>query len=259
MIPIFLLRFTLLSLISLVLLLQPLLLRADTQPFLISTNLSAPLIDQMGDGYFNLLMPQLLLDSGILLDHHLIFSALPPERALLELNRGRFDIGLMYVKGISERYPNLLMVPYPVYTQRLIAITAQPDIKIGKWIDLLPYRVAHISGWKGIEFEAVTAQLVTKVDNMQQLLDLLQQGRVDVIIHEEQMLKHFIKSKEVENRQMVAFPLESQFSYLYIHKKHADLLPLLEKQLQKLDREGKFSELLHRYLPMQEPVLTATE
>ena len=73
---------------------------------------------------------------------------IPSKRSLYEANRGAADGNFVRTKGISEAYPNLILVPEPISTNVIVAFSRNKNIKVDGWESLLDYRVCWVRNLK---------------------------------------------------------------------------------------------------------------
>ncbi len=154
---------------------------------------------------------------------------LPPERSLTAANSGEIDGDGLRTIGIDARFPNLIRVPEPILTIRYTAYSKHPAPKVESWQDLAGYRVAHITGWQYIAEHAAGALSVTQVDHPEQLFQMLMLDRIDFALYEEGEGDAYLRSNDIPGVVAITPPIDSANMYLYLHKKHIDLIdPLTE-------------------------------
>lgn len=183
--------------------------------------------------------------------------ALPAERALRNANHGIEDGDAMRVGGLEEAYPNLLRVPEPMMSMEFVAFAMDPAVKITRWSDLKNYVAGGITGWKIVEKKAAIAKKLTMVGNPKQLFELLGAGRADAVIFERwqglALMRDLRRRKAIESVARVQEPpLARAPMFLYLHKKHAALVPALADALKAMKDDGSFARVARETL---EPLL----
>ncbi len=79
------------------------------------------------------------------------------------------------------------------------------------------------------------------------LFELLNKGRVDIVLTAHLTGLHGIKEAGVKGVKMLAPPVEEYALYHYLHKKNADLIPKLIPILKKMEKEGKIKNIWSQY------------
>lgn len=157
----------------------------------------------------------------------------PMGRSIVEANAGRIDGVLIRTDSVSNEYPNLIKVPFPLaeFEIMLVTDTAKCNTCDINQLDSL----ATTKGFKAFEYylaEHPVQPPITEVLNMPRLLKMLSSGRVSGIVlpyHE----YVGIKLDEKWSRQV----LDVYPSYHFVHKKHAELIPRLIEQFKKLEND----------------------
>ena len=167
----------------------------------------------------------------------------PPERGLISANQGLIDGDCWRVAGHSEQYPNLVMVPEPVDLVQIKVFTRDPAMRISAWADLAPYNVAFINGWKILEGSVKSARSVEKVKDIDALFALLARDRVDAVRVDPAMGLDVVRHGKLVGIRVLEPPLTRQDMYIYLHKRHADLVPRLAEALRQMKRDGTILRL----------------
>ena len=208
------------------------------EPLIASTSVGPPLYFENGNGFFNLLAAELFrrLD----LDYRLDF--LPAQRSLVFTNDGKTDVIIGRAAAIEKRLPNIIRVPVNILDFEYTAYTKDPDLRIDGWQSLDGYTVGIINGWKIIEQNVGSAKQVVKVNDFGQLLSLLDIGRVDVAIMDRIMGEWTFRQLGLD-LNIVQPPFISQPNFVYVHKKHQDLVQDFTRVLQEIIRDGTYDAL----------------
>lgn len=169
----------------------------------------------------------------------------PAERSLDDANRGITDGDFLRVTKIGQIYPNLLMVPEYLYDMEFVAFTKRDDVKISNgWKSLEPYKTGIVIGWKILEENVkYTKGPRRDVPRQEYLFKILDSGRIDVAVYS----KHFgfevvdrLGLKGIKNAEP---PLAKKKMYLFLHKKHKDIIPKLDNILKSMKEEGVFTKI----------------
>lgn len=167
----------------------------------------------------------------------------PPERALVNANEGVIDGDCWRVSGLSARYPNLLEVPEPVDLVFIKVFTRNPAMRITSWADLKPYNVAYINGWKILEANVLGTRSLEKVKDLEMLLALLARDRTEAVLVDPVMGREEVRRMGFTGIRVLEPPLARQDMHIYLHKRHAELVPRLSEALRQMKRDGTFQRL----------------
>ena len=197
---------------------------------------SPPLINDDGTGFVERVMGEAFRRCGI----ELQLVHLPPERGLRNANAGIEDGEIGRTAGIEGRYPNLVRVPEAIIKLRFVAFSRKRSIAVENWGMLRPYRVGIIKGWK--VFEDNLRGIVTPmlVDDAEQLFNLLERDRTDVVLYERWMGLAQARKRGSHDATALSPPLASLDIFTYLHKKHAGLAPKVAAALRAIKADGTY-------------------
>jgi len=173
---------------------------------------------------------------------------LPAERALLNANAGIDDGDLLRIEGIEKTYPNLIQVPEKIIDIEFVVFTKQPQFTLSDWQSLKPYSIAIINGWKILERNITDVAELTKVKNEDQLFTILSKNRVDAIVYSRWTGLAYITQHNLQGVYMVKPPIAQRSLYIYLHKKHKNLVPKLSQALKSMKLDGSYQRLYEQKL-----------
>jgi polar amino acid transport system substrate-binding protein len=168
----------------------------------------------------------------------------PKARALAMANAGDADGDAYRVYDLQKisggKYPNLMRVDAPYISIYWTAFVSNnyKDIKVTGWKDLANYNVAAIRGNKKMEArlnEFVPKEKRTLVNSYEQAFKMLRRGRVDVVVGKPSVGVSYLKKHK--DLHMIG-EFENQNIYMYLHKKHKQLIPGIEFELRKMKKSG---------------------
>ncbi len=178
-------------------------------------------------------------------------TTLPGERSLINANTGLDDGDLMRAPGFENAFPDLLRVPEKIGNMEFMAYSKRTDIKLHGWEDLQPYVVGYSSGWKIFD-RNVKAKEITKTRIIDDLFPLLYSNRADIILidrwqglwaaHTLGFTVHTIEP-----------PLAQMDMFMYLHKRHADIIPALVKALTAMKADGTYQKISTTTLKLSRP------
>ncbi|MCB1739887.1 MAG: transporter substrate-binding domain-containing protein [Gammaproteobacteria bacterium] len=170
--------------------------------------------------------------------------SLPSERSLRTADQGEVDGEGLRVAGLGELYPNLIQVPEPFVRISFVAFSRDATIELNGWDSLRDHRVAFINGWKMFESHATHARSVTKVDQPQQLFNMLASSRVDLALYTKADGEVLIREQGLTSIAPLSPSLKDVDMYLYLHRKHEALVPELAATIRALKADGTYNTLV---------------
>lgn len=216
----------------------------DDKVLVLNTAFSEPISNKEQTGFADTLIGMALQRLG----YRLKTLHLPAERALIIANDGIDDGEMLRIAGLQKSYPNLIQVPEKIIDLEFSAFTRKKSLPITGWHDLAAYPVAIITGWKILERNIpATIDLVT-VRNVDQLFTLLLKDRTDAILYTRWSGLAYIRKHQLQGISIVEPPLERKSMYVYLHKRHRELVPRLAHELRLLKAEGEKQRLFREIL-----------
>jgi len=173
---------------------------------------------------------------------------LPSERSLISANSGVDDGNIARIKGIEKKYINLVMVPEKIIDFDFVVFTKNTNIQINNWEDLRSYNVAFINGWKFFEKRVTQYKSLVRVKDSIQLFELLSHDRVDVVLYD--LWSGLWQARQVQTKGILYLnpPLARVELYLYLNKKHQNLVPALAKVLKQMKQDGTYKLIYEQSL-----------
>lgn len=215
---------------------------------IIGSDASPPLSSPDQTGMLDLIVKEAFSRIG----EKVSIRALPSERSLVNANQGFIDGDLVRIEGIDNLYPNLVRVPEKTCDFEFTAFGKDTAIELGGWESLEPYSVGIIIGWKILE-ENVHSRVLVKVENPKLLFNLIKHDRVDMVIYNRHEGYGVIKEMDLQGIDVIGQPLESREMFLYLNKKHGNLIPPLARAMKDMKKDGTYSHIvnaaLKKYLP----------
>jgi polar amino acid transport system substrate-binding protein len=160
--------------------------------------------------------------------------------------------------GLEKDYPNILQVPESILDFEFTGFSKHADIRLTGWDDLQPYNVAYPGSWLFYQ-KQVRARSIIKARTYEQLFDLLQQDRVDIVLFEKLMGLYQLKQRAIPEIALIELPTDPVKLYMYFHKKHAALVPRVAAALRAMKSDGSYREIynsgLRHYFGDDAPLL----
>lgn len=211
---------------------------ANNNEFNLNITLSEPLGTPQRDGFLNQVVEGMLKGAGYKPNYEYVFEA----RGLKNLNEGIDDGNLPRVAGLEKSFPNIRMVPGKVMDFDFQVFAKKSNIKVDGWDSFSDLDVAFVKGWKILE-KNVKAKSVTTVPTVQHLFKLLENDRVDAIIYERWQGVGVANALGFNAIKPVEPPLVTKEMFLYVNKKHENIVPVLSKTLEQMKNSGQYEKI----------------
>ncbi len=223
---------------------------ADRMPVLVLNDTNEPpFTTPDGRGFLDAVAGEAFRRAGV----RLKLVKLPAERGLINANAGVEDGDLTRIAGLESQYPNLIRVPEPLAVWEFAAFgthRGQPAV----WEALRARPAGLIRGWKIYEREFADAPHVITAEDSTQLFRQLQRGRIEVAMFERWQGLARIRRERLQGIHVLDPPLAHRDMYIYLHKRHAALVPRLADALRDIKAEGLYDRLYReKVLSLAEP------
>jgi polar amino acid transport system substrate-binding protein len=210
----------------------------------LSSGMHEPWTTPDGSGYTTLFVSELFQRLGM--TSKVVFNP-AAARALALANEGVDDGLAARIAGLEKEYPNLVRVPEPIFMNDFVAGTVGTKPRIRSWADLPGHAVGYILGWQIFEHNLPPIQDLTIAKDSKQLFGLLKSGRLEVILHERWQAVWQAREQGVE-LAIQEPPLVSTPMYMYVHRKHAALVPRIAIELAAMKAEGRDKAIMAQVL-----------
>lgn len=217
---------------------------AEAPKLVLNTIYSAPITSPDKTGVLDIFYRELSARLGIDIEIQL----LPGERALTNANNGTDDGDVCRIAGLDEKYPNLVRVPEAIMRYEHVVFSRTADIKVTGPEDLRPYDVGVVKGWKIVEWNTTKARSVTLVDESKQLFEMLDDGRIDMVILERMTGLMQVKTLGIKGIHVLEPPFLAGDWFLYLNKKHQDLVPRITAEIRRMKEDGAHERIFRSVL-----------
>ncbi|MGI0117512.1 substrate-binding periplasmic protein [Zooshikella sp. RANM57] len=199
---------------------------------------AAPFFTPDQKGILNLLYKEAFKRVG----KDIIIHSLYAKRSLVRANTGEADGDALRLKNIHIYYPNLIRVPEPIWEVQLAAFTKNLNIKIKDWDSLKGYRIGYLNGWEFFDRHLSQFEYVHKSEYLSSLLFMLDRDRIDILLYSKLITQLYIKKNGLTSIKMLQPILKKQPAYLYLHKKHKQLVPALATAFRQMKTDGNYEQ-----------------
>lgn len=167
---------------------------------------------------------------------------LPAERGLINANAGVEDGDLTRIAGLEAQYPNLVRVPEKLIDWEFTAFGKNAALP-ARWEMLRTRPIGHIRGWKLYEKQLIDAPIVVTSDDSSQMFRQLELDRIEVALHERWLGLSLLKRQGIKGVYPLEPPLARREMFIYLHKRHAALVPKIADALRAIKAEGLYDRL----------------
>lgn len=172
-------------------------------------------------------------------------SPLPGKRAQYVANSGMKDGEIMRIWTYGEENPNSIRVPTPYYyLETMSFVLRASDIVISKKEDLAKFRLTKIRGVKHTNNITQGLTNIYEMSSTEDMFKLLLNGKVEVALTNTIDGNLALARLDLANIVSMKEPLARLPLYHYIHEKHQDLIPLIDKEIQRMKNNGELAQLI---------------
>ncbi|WP_426337465.1 hypothetical protein ACN9MY_13510 [Pseudoduganella sp. R-31] len=159
-------------------------------------------------------------------------SALSAERGMVLVNEGKLDGAIGRTMLAASSYPQLVAVPEPIYMYAPTAYSYKKiDVSRG-WKSLRGHTLCMRRGYNFTE-ERTAGMPRHRLDNDASLLRMLKAGGCDIAIMGRSNKEVLAMQGHDPDLLQLLPPLEEVPLYLFLHKRHAALVPRLAEALRQ--------------------------
>jgi ABC-type amino acid transport substrate-binding protein len=178
------------------------------------------------------------------LDITVEFVDLPAKRALAESSSGRVDGEVHRILAVQSEFPSLIPVRPSINYIEPSAFVKQNDFRVDGWNSIAPYSIGIVRGVGSSERGTAGMSKVEAVASMDQLMKMLAFGRFEVAVNDR-------FSGVLVNRKLrldtVVRPLSPALEHIplyhFLHERHRDLVPRVEKVLREMEAAGELQRI----------------
>lgn len=224
--------------------------RGQGEPLRINTASAAPFVTDDRSGFLDLTIAEIFRRTGRKAQINLYRGA--SARSIQMAGSGQDDGEALRIEGQERNYPDLIRVPERILFNDFVAYTLPDGPTITTWQDMEGHSVGHIIGWWVFKRNLTAVKDVTEVKAPDQLFSLLKVKRLDVTLYERWQGLWVARSVGVSVRVQEP-PLAQQEMFMYLHRKHADLVPQAAQALADMKRDGTYQQIFERALAPLDP------
>jgi polar amino acid transport system substrate-binding protein len=211
----------------------------QAKKLVLNTGYPPPITSPDKTGFLDLLYGELFRR----LDIPFEIQFLPSERALLNANEGIDDGDVCRVPDLGKMSANMVRTTEPIFHYRLVAFSRDRQFRVNGPDSLKPYDIGIAIGWKLLEWKLTQHKSRTMVDSPEQLFRMLDQGRVEVVIIDQAVGMEQVRRLGLSGVKILSPPLFTGDWHLYLHRRHAALIPVIDRELRRMKKDGSFERI----------------
>lgn len=208
------------------------------EPLLYSWSLPAPYQTAEGDGLADRLIGELFQRLGLQIEN----ADVPPARVYELLEKGIIDARI----GTPDSVPfmkRVVRVPEALGRDEIVALSKSVTALPRGWASLADHPVAYLEAWKVIAAEIPPGDNVYALREPGQLFAMLDSGRVEIVVGGRLLSLLQLRQSGVEGVRVIQPPLKRFEAHLYLHEKHAALVPPLDAALRAMKADGTYRRI----------------
>lgn len=212
--------------------------RAEMPTLVLNDGNEPPFTTTNGQGFLDAVAGEAFRRAGV----QLRLVKLPAERGLINANAGIDDGDLTRIAGLEAQYPNLIRVPEKLIDWEFAAFSKNASLSASR--DVIRSRpIGYIRGWKIYDNYLVDAVAITALDDSVQLFRLLQLDRIEVALYERWLGLSLMRRQGIKGITQLEPLIAKKEMFIYLHKRHANLVPKLTEALRAIKSEGLYDKL----------------
>ncbi|NRR31085.1 hypothetical protein HSX11_12925 [Oxalobacteraceae bacterium] len=178
----------------------------------------------------------------------------PPLRASIEAEAGIIDGEVGRAIAYGQFHPGLIRVEEALASVKVVAFARTPGLSVDGWDSLKgkPYRVEYRTGYITFKTrleQVLPPQQISSVVDAQSGLQRVALGSTDLFIDtEEYGLSQLSRLQSRYGALYRAGLIEDIPVYIYLHRRHAALAPLLANALSKMKADGALGRHIDKAL-----------
>lgn len=179
-----------------------------------------------------------------------LFVLLPMERILIDLDSGNIDATYARTRKAIEGYDNLVQLTVPYNLVSIVAFYLDPDLSINSIADLVPLNPGIMRGdMLSVSMAKRAGIPYTLIDHIDLGFHMLKQRRVKAVLTDNTIGRILARHVNL-NSYFVSEELFGATLFHTLNKKHAHLIPRLEKAFRSMLKDGTTKRLAGKYADM---------
>ncbi len=202
----------------------------------------APISTPEGTGMADLIVKEVFSRIGVKVQIVPAASA----TALEKVDKGMYDGDIFRVDGANKKFPNIVQVPETYYDYEFVAFTKTVNVPMTGYDGLKPYRVAVPKGWVETDnnVREDNTKSVVRIASTFDMFNTLVKGEADLVIYNRLMGYEMIREMGASDIRALEPMIVSRPMFLYLNKKHQDLVPKLAAAIKDMKKDGTIQKIV---------------
>lgn len=210
----------------------------------LNTGTRDPFTTEDKNGFLDLLIKEVFQRIGIEAEI-IVYQA--SARALSNADEGVDDGATLRVKGIEKKFPNLIRVPEKLMDNDFVAYSLHDYLDVSNWASMASYDIAYILGWQIFQNNLPDHKSTVRTKDAKQLMALLAHDRVDLVLYER--WQGLWRANKLDMKiKVYEPPLAQREMFMYLNKKHADLVEKVATSLAEIKKDGTYQKIFDQTL-----------
>jgi polar amino acid transport system substrate-binding protein len=167
----------------------------------------------------------------------------PGGRALKMADEGMTDGLTNRIINIELKYRNLIRITPSIMKATIHVFSKDIAFTVSGWDSLTPYTIGIVRGIKTVENRTKGMRLF-KVTLPSQLFDMLEKGRIDIIVLPTLIGFQTIRQGHYKGVKILNPILHQEDVYHYLHKKHESLVGPISRVLKEMKEQGEIKSMV---------------
>ena len=205
-----------------------------------------PLSTPEGTGMIDLIVKEAFSRIGVTIQIIVADST----NALEKTDKGLYDADLMRIGGANEKYPNIVQVPETYFDYEFVAFSKTVNETMTGYEGLKPYRLVVPAGWVETNKNVTEANTksVVRIASPFEMFNMLVKGETDLVIYNRLVGYELIKETGLSDIHALEPPLAVRPMFLYLNKKHNDLVAKLASAISDMKKDGTIRKIIDETL-----------
>jgi ABC-type amino acid transport substrate-binding protein len=172
------------------------------------------------------------------------FEDVPSKRALALSSAGELDGEIHRIGGLSREYPTLLQVTPAINYIEPTVFTTKLHFDVAGWDSIRDYSIGIVRGVGSSEAGTRGMSRVTATTSNENMIQMLDADRFDLFVLD--LFSGLVTVRKLHLQARIyplSPPLERISIYHYLHERHRDLVPKVEKVIEDMTASGELARL----------------
>ena len=176
------------------------------------------------------------------------FIDMPGRRVMEEMKSGKLFGEVHKIFQYGENSPNLIRIMPRINFVRINFFSKNKNIKITDWKSVSKYNIGIVKGIFNLEKLTSDMPHVTRVNSVQQLIQMNNSGRIDFFITDEIITLSILKKMKLSDKiKVLNNPLAKDVDlFHYINSDYKDIASKVQKTVHEMEKTGELEKLIKK-------------